>query len=82
MVLVSAGDFFMGCDEKGDKDCDDDEKLGRTVNLPAFSVDKTEVTVVDYRRCVEAKGCTLSTTGGSCLAVGAAVLDSGVPSSF
>ena len=58
MVSVPAGDFFMGCNEKVDTECDDDEKPGRTVNLPAFSIDKTEVTVAQFAKCVEAGKCS------------------------
>ena len=59
MVTIPAGDFFMGCDEAVDKQCDDDEKPGRKVYLDAFSIDKYEVTVADYRWCVEAGRCSL-----------------------
>ncbi|MGE0822245.1 MAG: formylglycine-generating enzyme family protein [Candidatus Binatia bacterium] len=58
MVAVPAGDFFMGCNEKVDNECFDNEKPGRTVNLPAFAIDKTEVTVAAYRQCVEGKECS------------------------
>ena len=58
MVFVSAGEFFMGCNEERDTECDKDEKPGRMVNVPAFFIDKTEVTVVDYRRCVKAGRCS------------------------
>jgi len=57
MVPVPAGDFWMGCNEKVDQECDNDEKPGKTVSLAAFQIDKTEVTVVAYRRCVEAGKC-------------------------
>jgi formylglycine-generating enzyme required for sulfatase activity len=66
MVRVPAGDFFMGCNEKVDTECDSDEKSGRTMNLPAFTIDKTEVTVAQYQTCVEAGKCTRPGTGGSC----------------
>lgn len=58
MVAIPAGDFFMGCNETEDKQCDGDEKPGRTVYLDAFSIDKYEVTVADYRRCVEGGRCS------------------------
>lgn len=58
----------MGCNEKVDKECDDDEKPGRKIYLDAFSIDKYEVTVAEYRRRVEAggKGCASPGTGESC----------------
>jgi formylglycine-generating enzyme required for sulfatase activity len=36
------------------------------VNLGQFSISKTEVTVGQYRKCVEAGSCTAPSTGGSC----------------
>jgi formylglycine-generating enzyme required for sulfatase activity len=57
MVFVPAGEFFMGCNEKVDTECDEDEKPSRTVNVAAFSIDRTEVTVEAYRQCVKAGTC-------------------------
>ena len=58
MVPVPAGEFWYGCNESVDKECDDDEKPGRQITLPAFQIDRTEVTVSAYRRCVESGGCS------------------------
>ncbi|MCB9797894.1 MAG: SUMF1/EgtB/PvdO family nonheme iron enzyme [Alphaproteobacteria bacterium] len=68
MVSVPAGPFFMGCNEKVDSECDDDEKPGKTVTVGAFAIDKTEVTVAAFKRCVDAGACAQSTfsSGGSC----------------
>src|SRR5262249_8244601 len=66
MVFVPAGEFFMGCNEKVDTECWDDEKPGRTVNLPAFAIDKTEVTVAEYKKCVDEGRCTRPDTGSLC----------------
>jgi len=66
MVRVSAGEFFMGCNEKVDKECDSDEKPGRIVDLPGFAIDKTEVTVADYKKCMDAGKCTQPGTGSLC----------------
>ena len=46
----------MGCNEKVDKQCDDDEP-GRIVKLPTFQIDRTEVTVAAFSRCVNAGRC-------------------------
>ena len=54
MHHIPAGRFFMGCNEKVDKECDDDEKPGRTVSVKAFFIDRTEVTVEAYAECVKA----------------------------
>ncbi|MBI2376740.1 MAG: formylglycine-generating enzyme family protein [Deltaproteobacteria bacterium] len=53
---VPAGCFFMGC-APGDN-CNGDESRGRTVELSAFTIDVTEVTVADFRACVSAGSCT------------------------
>jgi len=66
MVQVPAGEFFMGCNEKVDTECFDNEKPGRTVNLPGFSIDKTEVSVADYKKCMDAGKCTQPDTGSMC----------------
>jgi formylglycine-generating enzyme required for sulfatase activity len=60
MVKVPAGEFFMGCNERVDNACEEDEKPGRTVNLPAFSIDKAEVSVEEYQKCVDARQCPQS----------------------
>ncbi len=57
LVTIAAGDFFMGCNPSVDGDCKDDEKPGRTVTLPLFSIDKTEVTQDEYAACVVAGAC-------------------------
>ena len=58
MVQVPRGRFFMGCNEKVDKECDDDEKPGRTVSVKTFFIDRTEVTVEAYAECVKAGECS------------------------
>lgn len=58
MIVVAGGDFFRGCDDETDARCFIDEKPGRIVFLPEFRIDRTEVTVRAYERCVEAGGCS------------------------
>ncbi|MCG3173611.1 MAG: Serine/threonine-protein kinase pkn1 [Myxococcota bacterium] len=73
MVLIPAGEFTMGTDDSGinqacrhqqalDYPCDrkwfDDEQPRRTVVLDAFYIDWHEVTVDEYRACVDAGRCT------------------------
>ena len=65
MVFVPAGEFFMGCHEKVDQECDDDERKGKVgsswdphIRVDAFSIDRTEVTVAAYAACVAATGCS------------------------
>ena len=61
MVKVPGGEFLMGCNEDVDSQCDPDEKPSRTVNVPTFYIDKTEVTVAAYGKCVEAEQCKRET---------------------
>jgi len=58
MVLVPAGPFFMGCNAASDSECFPDEKPGRTVEVGEFAIDRTEVIVGAYRRCVATGRCT------------------------
>jgi formylglycine-generating enzyme required for sulfatase activity len=66
MVLVPGGSFFMGCNESVDGECDPDEKPGRNVDVAAFRIDKTEVTVEDYRKCVNSGRCSSPGEGQYC----------------
>lgn len=57
----------MGCNETVDLDCGSDEKPGHLVFLDAYSIDKHEVTVADYRRCVKDGACSdTGMAGHSC----------------
>ncbi len=58
MVLVPAGEFWMGCNEEVDTMCKTDEIDGGNVYLNAFFIDKHEVIVADYRKCVKAGKCS------------------------
>ena len=63
MMLVPEGEFLMGC-AVADTDCDDDEKPPRKVWLRAFQIDRTEVTVGQYAKCVKAGACMEPKSGG------------------
>ncbi|MBI5529083.1 MAG: SUMF1/EgtB/PvdO family nonheme iron enzyme, partial [Deltaproteobacteria bacterium] len=63
---VPAGSFQMGCNSAVDTECDGDENPYHAVSVPAFKVDKYELTVGEYQACVDAGGCTAAGTGGSC----------------
>ncbi len=58
-VKIKAGSFMMGC-SVSDNSCGDDEgvKGGVRVNVPAFSIDKYEVSVAEYRRCMKSGKCS------------------------
>ena len=55
MVIIPEGAFMMGCNESVDSNCDHDdgEEPYHEVNVPEFRIDVTEVTVGQYRACVE-----------------------------
>jgi formylglycine-generating enzyme required for sulfatase activity len=52
MALVPAGEFTMGSTEGAP-----DEQPVHPVRVGAFCIDRTEVTVADYRACVDARRC-------------------------
>jgi|GEM_PF-1222714 len=58
MIEIPAGEFVSGCDDLDSKVCGRAEQARVTVDLPAFTIDRTEVTQAAYARCVEAKVCT------------------------
>jgi formylglycine-generating enzyme required for sulfatase activity len=54
MAKIPGGKFTMGTD---DKKAPPNERPARSVNVPPFWLDKTEVTVGAYRACVEKGAC-------------------------
>jgi hypothetical protein len=66
MVEVPAGKFWMGCNSAVDTECKPDESPYHEVNLSAFKIDKYEVTVGQYKACVDAGKCKVGSVGGSC----------------
>ena len=60
-VTISGGTFQMGS-TAGDYD----EQPLRSVKVASFALSKTEVTVGQYRACVEAGACPAPDTGGFC----------------
>ena len=64
MVTIPAGSFMMGCNESVDSNCDEDgrEEPYHDVNIPEFEVDVTEVTLGQYRVCVEDYHCSAPDT--------------------
>lgn len=58
-VVIPAATLAMGC-SGGDAQCAADEGRagGTPVSVPAFLIDRHEVTVSDYRLCVAAGRCT------------------------
>jgi formylglycine-generating enzyme required for sulfatase activity len=66
MVAVPAGIFWTGCNEQAGTECDNDTKPGRRIEVDAFEIDRTEVTVAAYRQCVQQGECSRPNTGGEC----------------
>jgi formylglycine-generating enzyme required for sulfatase activity len=66
MVDVPAGQTLLGCNDALDKFCKEDEKPSKTVDVKAFKIDKTEVTVLQYAQCVKANACTPPDKGKTC----------------
>lgn len=58
-VMIPAGSFQMGC-SRLDAQCGNDEGSpgGVAVMVPAFLIDRHEVSVADYRRCVTDGACS------------------------
>ena len=64
-IKVPAGTFIMGCSAP-DTGCFLKEEPRRVVALEEFSLMKSEVTVDDYRRCVDDGKCSPAGTGDEC----------------
>ncbi len=60
-VRIPGGSFRMGSTKGGS-----DEKPVRTVRVGDLALSKTEVTVGQYRACVDARACTAPDTGTYC----------------
>jgi len=56
MVRIPAGEFLMGC-SPGDGECQSDERPPHKVWVSEFWMDKTEVTVAEYKKCVDIGYC-------------------------
>ena len=52
MVTVGASEFMMGCDELVNN-CYEDETPYHVVDVPEFEIYRTEVTIGQYRACVD-----------------------------
>ena len=63
MVFVPAGEFLMG-NPVGQGHAE--SQLQRSVYLDAFYIDRTEVTVAQFQRCVEAGACSLQSRWPNC----------------
>lgn len=65
-LRIPGGRFRMGCEDALDGACAAAERPSRFVKVDSFFLDRTEVTVAAYRRCVEAEACTPTVAGDEC----------------
>ncbi len=65
VIVVPAGNFFMGCSPL-DPDCSTNELPGHLVQLSAYALDRAEVTVKQFKACKDAGGCSFMPGGGDC----------------
>ncbi len=55
-TLVPAGPFWMGCNAAVDSDCSGNEKPQHLVDMSAYWLGVYEVTVANYKACVDGSG--------------------------
>ena len=58
MVYVESGSFYFGCNDTVDDECRDNEEPGQTIKTDNYWIDKFEVSVREYNKCVQANHCT------------------------
>jgi formylglycine-generating enzyme required for sulfatase activity/tRNA A-37 threonylcarbamoyl transferase component Bud32 len=56
---IAGATFAFGCDPTSRSDCDAETLAPRQLTLDAYRIGRREVTVAEYRRCVEEEGCTV-----------------------
>ena len=64
MILISGGRFMMGADSQTDSDAETNEGPVHSVTLKGpFYISDHEVTVGEYKTCVDPGGCSQPGTG-------------------
>lgn len=58
MVYVAAANFEMGCDKTMDSKCNENIEKKHSVYLSPFQIDKYEITVSQYKKCVDSGSCS------------------------
>jgi formylglycine-generating enzyme required for sulfatase activity len=66
LVTIPAGSFVYGCDERTDGQCGPSEAAEQHAELGAFRIDRTEVRVSEYRRCVDGGACAPPAVASGC----------------
>lgn len=57
MVLVPQGTAWLGCNENIEDDCPAAELPYQEISTKAYYIDKFEVTVADFKKCIDAGSC-------------------------
>ncbi len=57
MIFIPSGEFSMGC-VPGDDKCNENEKPMHSVNLDSYFIDRHEVTIGEYKKCVDSGVCS------------------------
>jgi len=71
-IAIGAATFWMGCNSVLDSACEADELPQHRVELEPYRIDRCEVSVARYARCVEAGACTAAAQDHSACNGGAA----------
>ncbi len=58
VVSIPGGFAWRGCNKGIDPECPEDEQPGKLLELKPFAIDRTEVTVGQYLKCVQAGRCS------------------------
>jgi formylglycine-generating enzyme required for sulfatase activity len=79
MTLVASGAFWMGCNPSLDANCTAAESPQHEVQVPAFQIDRLEISNEAYGTCVADGACTAAHwDDGSCFVIKGDVWDAGV----
>ncbi len=66
LVTIPAGSFVYGCNGDGGRECPSSESPGQRAEISAFKIDRTEVRVSEYRRCVDEGACAPPGVANGC----------------
>jgi formylglycine-generating enzyme required for sulfatase activity len=66
LVTIPAGSFVYGCEERTGGQCGPSETAEQHAELSAFRIDRTEVRVSEYRRCVDDGACAPPAVASGC----------------
>jgi len=59
MITIPSGKFIMGC-KPSEKTCTKNEKHHSEIELSEYQIDKYEVTIANYEKCIDAGACNNS----------------------